>query len=93
MEELNRWIAEKCMEWPSVHNWRPTTDIRHTFEVIEKMISSGWKFECYNTHNNWAHDNWGAGFWKEPGQRFGGFGETPALAICKAAKTALETVK
>lgn len=73
-----------------VDGWKPSTNIAHAFEVVERMKDK-WTFAICN--NNVKHD-YCAEFWNDlhPMDKgeFMQFADTPAMAICLAA---LEAVK
>jgi len=78
-------------------HWHPTTDIAQAFEVVEKMrendfwFSLSYKTERINDRTHELDPGWYARFrCVSGGARKDGYAdaETPALAICKAAKAA-----
>lgn len=71
-----------------INGWHPTRDITQAFDVVEKMREKGWSFELGDNHHE---GKWYAIFEipMTDNQHYG-FADTPALAICEAAKKAVE---
>ncbi len=68
--------------------WRPSTNIAHAFEVVEKMKESGWYLN--GLHALEGHDvDWEAVFERNGDIEFAD-ADTPAMAICLAALACME---
>lgn len=102
MQELDVWLAENVMEWEnrkiywnwaerdfwfdgderkiSVAKWHPTTSIAQAFEVNQKLDQLLYLMET--SKNVWL------AYLLDASSEYA---ETPALAICLAAKKAWET--
>ena len=67
--------------------WRPSTNIAHAFEVVEKMRDLGWTFAICN--NNVLEGDYCGEFWNDKHPMDAGefmkFDNNPAMAICLAA--------
>ena len=93
--ELNNWLYENVMDGDPGY-WPPTyaESISNAFRVVDKMVEDEnsdfyeWQFELGNNHIKAA---WYAVF-NLPGtdKEYYGFAETRSLAICLAAKKAIE---
>jgi len=81
--EENRWSVAQ-------YSWHPSTDIKQSFEVVEKMRERGWLLDkltniCVRKHY------WQASFWKAVvWENTYGNADTPAMAVCLAALKAME---
>lgn len=104
--DLDRWIAENVMGWVPhgdwcyenhpdnvlilSSDWHPTRNIQQAFEVVEKMREDGYGFALELPMSGGCY----AEFWKESNYDTVTFkaehNDTPTLAICEAAKKAME---
>ena len=100
-KDLDGWIALKIMGWRRATNhwvkgnklqyafdsWHPTESISDAFQVVEKMRTTHFKwFEMAHRPNGFT-----CNFSGDP--RHTVFTETAPLAICLAAKKAIEGVE
>ena len=67
--------------------WRPSTNIAHAFELVEKMKGLEWIFEIGTIS---LKAEWYAEFQKGIEYPFGVHSDTPTMAICLAALKTLE---
>jgi hypothetical protein len=83
-------IKHRPYEW---FEWHPSTDIKQAFEVVEKMREMGWEFYLEDPDRNNEKKGWYAEFLhhKSYDRNYGWSddADTPAMAICKAALTAI----
>jgi len=101
MEDLDRWLAENVMGWVWPHGlywWHPSTDIAQAMQVVSKMLSESnedfiWEFEL-SIFEGVAYATFCQHFKKGKGKDriFDAqtSEDTPEMAICLAAKKALE---
>ena len=97
--DLDRWIALKIMRWRRATNhwvkgntlqyafdsWNPTKSHDQAFQVVEKMD------DCLHLSEHGKNGIWAAMFCTYGHEWVSA--KTPALAICLAAKAAIEGVE
>jgi len=72
--------------------WSPSTDIAAAWEVVRKMLDSGWGCEIYSPNNPYALENadkWFVVFAKSEQPDFRARALFAPLAICRAALLAV----
>lgn len=76
-----------------IDDWHPPESILDAFQVVEKMIEKGFAIQLFCEMGQDMHlvDDWVASFFKVFKQGYEGIAETAALAICLAAKKAIES--
>jgi len=75
-------------------DWSPSTDIAAAWEVVKKMLGSGWGCEIYSPNNPCALediDKWVVVFAKSELFDYRAKASSAPLAICRAALLAMET--
>ena len=104
--ELDKWLAENVMGWVGKHGrpnfflalWHPTEFISDAFQVVEKMMEKfpDWFFTLDVFGKNYHGDRFVATF-QESAKAYIAYscasGKTAPLAICLAAKEAIEGIE
>ena len=91
---VKSWLHRKYIDverdfWIEQRFWKPTQNIEQAFQVVRKMKLSGWNFKLRDDHKDAL---WYALFdiaYSDESRRYG-TADTPELAICRAARYAIE---